>query len=75
MQKIKLSDIKISEAFKNTPPVERKVERVRRKYLQDGVQDKPVVINENGYLVDGYIRYLVLQECGVEYVNYICIKK
>lgn len=62
MQKIKLSDIKINEAFKNTSPTEHKIERVRRKYLQDGVQDKPVVINEDGYLVDGYIRYLVLQE-------------
>ena len=74
MQKIKLTEVKISKRFKNTTPSERKMERVRKKYRETGMQDKPIVLDENGYLIDGYVRYLILKELDMEYVNCICKK-
>lgn len=71
MKQIKLSDVKISNMFKNSPPRERKMNRIRRRYLETGVQDKPIVLNEDGFLIDGYARYLILKDFGVEYANYI----
>lgn len=79
MRKIKLQDIKIMHSFELTPPSDRKMNYVRKKYLKTGIQDKPIVLNEYGHLIDGYARYLVLKEFGVEFVNYIrkknCDKK
>lgn len=74
MQKIKLTEVKISKRFKNTTPSERKMERIRKKYRETGMQDKPIVLDENGYLIDGYARYLILKEFGEEYINCICKK-
>lgn len=71
MQRIKLSDVKISNMFKISSPNEKKMNRVRNKYLQTGIQDKPIVLDENGYLVDGYVRYLILKDFGTEYINCI----
>lgn len=73
MQKIKLSDVKISNMFKNSPPNEQKMNRVRRNYIKYGVQDKPIVLDKDGFLVDGYARYLILQEFGEEYAK--CVHK
>lgn len=73
MQKIKLSDVKISNMFKNSPPNERKMNRIRHNYIKYGVQDKPIVLDKDGFLVDGYARYLVLREFGEEYAK--CVHK
>lgn len=71
MRKIKLQNIKIMHSFELTPPSDRKMNYVRKQYLKTGIQDKPIVLNEDGYLTDGYARYLMLKEFGVEFVNYI----
>ena len=73
MRKIKLSDVKISNIFKNSPPNEWKMNRIRHNYIKYGVQDKPIVLNEDGFLIDGYARYLILKEFGEEYAK--CIHK
>ncbi len=73
MQIIKLSDVKISNMFKNSPPNEKKMNRIRHNYIKYGVQDKPIVLDKNGFLIDGYARYLILQEFGEEYAK--CIHK
>lgn len=59
---ILLSDIKIKNNFKRFKPNEDKLNKVRDHFDMYGTVDKNIIISEDGYLIDGYIRYLVLQE-------------
>ena len=63
---MKLSDIRIKESFKNSVPNDYKLAQCREYWNQHGVYLHDIVVNNNGYLVDGYIQYLVLKENGVE---------
>lgn len=63
---MKIADIKIQKRFKNTPPADWKLEQCRDYYKQHGELDREIVVNTNGFLVDGYVGYLVLLENNVE---------
>ena len=75
MKRIKLSDIKIKESFTNTTPSEEKMIECREFWRLEGKQDRPIVLNSKGYLVDGYIMYLTLMEHKEEYAEVISKKK
>ena len=66
MRKMRLSDIKISEAFANSVPSEKKMNECRNNWNQCNRQDRYVVVNPDNVLIDGYIQYLVLKENGIE---------
>ena len=66
MKKMKLSDIKISEAFANTIPKEEKLEECRKNWNENHCQDRFVVVNRKNILIDGYIQYLILKESNVD---------
>lgn len=63
---MKLSDIKIRGKFKRTTPSQDKMNACRDYYEKHCCIDRNLVVNRYGYLVDGYIGYLVLMENGVE---------
>lgn len=58
---MKLSEIKISNAFKEHEPSEKKMEKCRKKFRK-GKMDRQIVLDVNGYLIDGYVLYKVLEE-------------
>ena len=58
---MKLSEIKISNAFKEHEPSESKMEKCRKKFRK-GKMDRQIVLDGNGYLIDGYVLYKVLEE-------------
>ena len=62
----KLSDIKIKQSFLDTIPHEEKLSECRDNYLTYGKQDRVIVIDHDGYLIDGYCMYLILKELGIE---------
>lgn len=62
----KLSDIKISDSFANTTPREEKMNECRENWKNFHRQDRYIVVNTDGVLIDGYIQYLVLKENNVE---------
>lgn len=62
----KLSEIKIKESYANTTPIESKMQECRNYWKDNKKQDRYVVVNHEGYLVDGYIQYLVLKENNIE---------
>ena len=66
MRRMKLSDIKISEAFANSIPSEEKMNECRNNWNQWNRQDRYIVVNPDNVLIDGYIQYLVLKENNVE---------
>jgi len=67
MKLVALSDIIIADNFLSHPPKEKKLNKTRRYYSEYGVIDKPIIINKKNVLIDGYIRYIVLKENGIEY--------
>lgn len=66
MRKMKLSDIKISSAFLNSTPSENKMKECRDNWNKWHRQDRYLVVDNNNYLQDGYVMYLVLKENGIE---------
>ena len=75
MRRIRLEDIKISEAYANTTPSEEKMCECREFWRYEQKQDRPIVLNRKGVLIDGYCMYLILKEHKEEYVDVIYKKK
>jgi hypothetical protein len=63
---MKLSEIKISNAFAETSPKKEKISKCYEHWKNTGTQDRFIIVDYNNVLVDGYIMYLVLKELGVE---------
>lgn len=71
----KLKNIKIQENFeKNQPKVLKMLEKINY-FLENGKFEQPIVINKEGYLVDGYTTYLICRFNGRKYVNVKRIKR
>ena len=66
MRRMKLSEIKISEAFANSIPNEEKMNKCRNNWNQWNRQDRFIVVNHDNVLIDGYIQYLVLKENNID---------
>lgn len=60
-----LSDIRIYPAFWETPPGHDKMGQ-KRQYLKDhGVFPSDIVLDDDGYLIDGFTSYLLARERGI----------
>ena len=72
---VKLSSIKIPKSYAATIPSEKKVKTKRKKYRKGKL--RAITINTDGFLINGYINYLILKENNVEdvEVNIVDIKK
>ena len=75
MKTIKLSEIKITNAFKETTPNPQKIQGYRDYYEKYGKQAKPILVDYKNILRDGYIQYLILKENGVEEATIIRKKR
>lgn len=75
MEKIKLSEIKITSAFENTTPNLEKMHKYRKYYAENKKQSKPILLDYNNVLRDGYIQYLILKENGVDEATIMRKKK
>lgn len=64
---MRLSEIKIPADFESSIPNTYKYNKCERYYKENNKQDRYLVVNENNYLIDGYIMYLVLKNNGAEY--------
>ena len=64
-----IEDIKISDQFLASHPSPEKMERFEKYWLLTNHQDKPIVLDKIGYLVDGYIRYLIMKRNGAKTVQ------
>lgn len=64
---VKLDEIAISNEFREKSPNSWKMDKCREYYKRTGKQDRNIVVNHKGVLIDGYVMYLVLKEANVEY--------
>ena len=70
MNEIKLSEIIVPGLFRNSVPRKEKISEIRKYMKYYGKADKPVVLNGK-VLVDGYIRYLIAIEMGMDTISFI----
>lgn len=54
-----LSEIKVPKSFEETKPSPVKVFYASEFYERNGYFDKTIILDNNGYIIHGYIRYLV----------------
>ena len=59
-----LADIKILSNFAKSTPRRKKYCKCAIYWIENHRQDRYLVINEDRYLIDGYIQYLVLKAMG-----------
>lgn len=62
---MKIADIQVSEDFLKTTPKKEKMQMFRDEFKRNRKFSKPITIGRDGFLCDGYARYLVLKEFGV----------
>ena len=58
-----IDNIKIPEYF--SPPNDEKYREKEHTYIKSGYL-RPIIINHNNVLVDGYISYLILKRAGIK---------
>ncbi len=64
---VKLSNIKVSKYLEN--PSCWKLAQRRRYYEQYKYFRSPIILDELGYLVDGYTTYILAKEMGFDYIT------
>lgn len=67
----KLSNIKIKDSFIEHPPREETMNYKISYYLITGKFEQPIVINKEGYLIDGYTTYLICKGRNKKYVRVV----
>lgn len=65
----KLSNIKIREDFKKTPPKRKKLDNKWEFYIIYGKFEQAVVLDRNNYLLDGYTTYLIAEGLEKKYIK------
>lgn len=68
---MKVSNIKIKPSFSRTNPSLEKLNVCRKYFKDNGKLDSKIVVNQKNYLIDGYIRYLVLIENDVDEIDVV----
>ena len=66
IKKMKINKIKIYDSFIEKAPGDRKMARRWRYYRETGELYVPIVINKEGYLVDGYTSYIIAMADGLK---------
>lgn len=71
---MRLDDIKIRDSFINSKPNEEKMQMKTVEYNNSG-KLKPIIVDENNVLIDGYISYLILKQFEIENTRVIVKEK
>lgn len=66
---VKLNNIKISKSFAITQPNPNKISKAITYYRDNKCFDKPIVVNQDNILVDGYTRYLAASKMGLRKIK------
>lgn len=72
---VAINEIKILPSFAKSKPRRWKMKECREFYAKHGVQDRYIVLNKNGYCIDGYVMYLILKEQGEQIAEVIYSEK
>lgn len=62
-------DIIVPYMFENTPPSKKKIQAHKEYFDATHKFLKPIIVNNNGTLLDGYIDYLIAFRYGIEMID------
>lgn len=62
---MKLNNVKISKGFAEHFPSTEKLNECHNYFRKHGYLDRQIVVDENGYLIDGYIGYIIVRAQGL----------
>lgn len=71
IKQMKVKDIKIKDSFKKKRPSRQKMKEKWFFYKEIGRLESDIVVDKNGYLVDGYTSYLIAEADGIKKVEVI----
>jgi hypothetical protein len=74
-KQMKIKDIKILDDFRETEPKGAKMKEKWFYYRKNGKLESDIVVNEDGYLIDGYTSYLIAKADGIKKVPVTIEKK
>lgn len=66
-----LKDIKIKEYFKSKQPNKYKMKQKWNYYRKTGSLQSDIVIDKDGYLINGYTSYLIAEADGIKKLDVI----
>lgn len=69
---IDLYNITLPLAFENNFPKTSKIINCINYYRFNRKLDKPIVVDENGILIDGYVRFLVAKMFEIQNPDIVC---
>lgn len=66
----RLDEIKIPSKY--SKPNSEKLEKCRKYYRNHGQLDRDIIVDDEGFIRDGYVGYLVLKEFGIKETIVVC---
>lgn len=70
---LSITDIKVPTAFEMTTPGREKVDKAKQFYAVTGQFDHSILVDRNGYIFDGYARFVAAKELGLDKVSVVQI--
>lgn len=71
IDKIKVSNILVTGAFKQTPPKQEKIDKFVKEYNENKRLSKYIIVNDQNILIDGYGRYLAYVDLQLDEIEVI----
>lgn len=71
IKQMKVKDIKIKDSFLKTQPSRQKMKEKWFFYREIGRLESDIIVDKNGYLVDGYTSYLIAEADGIKKVEVV----
>lgn len=72
---INVNSIKIQDRFKRSKPSPEKIKTHLKYYIENNKFMKPIILDENSTLVDGYITYLIAKLFSYKKIDVLTIKE
>ena len=66
IRRMNIDDIKIYPCFHEHPPKPEKMEQKEQYFAKTGVLQSEIVIDSNGFLLDGFTSFLIAEKHGIE---------
>ena len=72
---MKIDDIKIYPCFESHSPKAEKMEQKEQYFAETGLLQSQVILDRNGYLINGFTSYLLAKRHGIQIVPVRCGKR
>lgn len=65
---VPIDEIKVDSCCKNHIPTPEELEKTEEQYCKSGMKDLDIIVNKDGYLIDGYCALLIAKKMELTHV-------